>query len=914
MSALCLPTDARGRCAAAAPRLPSGPVTPELPVVDPHESSPIAQAGRAIELAAGSPRRARALAESALESARSTNDPEAAVLANRALGLAALELKEGAAAVVYLRRAVKIADKSHLDLRAAEARMTLGRALLHAGDSRGAFREIERAGSSLSGLDAARLQFQRAVVLHHQHRLDEALSGYRAALVVFRRAGDRLWEARALNNRGLIQADRGSLRAAEADLLAAARLYSTLELDVALADVEHNLGWVAARGGEVPAALVWYDRSQERRRANGVPLANGLSDRCELLLSIRLVVEARAAAEQAVEELAAGRMVSETAEARLMLADAALLDGDLETAQLQAATAFRSFARQRRPHWAARARYTALRASLLAEGASPARLRAARRAASALGRAGWAAAALDAEVLSARIALDLGRATLARGILARVRVSAREPVDLRVRDKHASALLALAVGKRRQAYTALRAGIRLLDEHRATLGATELRAQVTGQGEELARLGLRLAVEDSDPPGVLAWSEAWRASALRLRPVRPPDNDVLAAELTELRRVASAAQAEGLVGGDARSLRRRQAELEESIRRRTRRTPGGTEVATRRRSLAEVEPLLREHALVVYVELDGVLHAVTVSDGQTRLHVLLRASEAYDELDALRFALRRLVRAATSPASCAAAQESAAYAAGRLDAALLRPLETAVGDRALVIVPSGRLHAMPWSIVPSLVGRPVAVAPSVAAWAGAEARRLGADARQSRVVAAAGPGLRFARAEARSVARLYGAPEPLTGSAATTTAVLSALEGAGVAHLAAHGTFRADNPLFSSISLADGPLTVYDLETLDNAPSLCVLSACESGLSEVRAGDELMGLAAALLALGAATIVASVVAVADETTRALMTAFHRHLVSGRRPADALARSQAAAGGAGAEGLIERSGFVCFGAG
>jgi hypothetical protein len=455
--------------------------------------------------------------------------------------------------------------------------------------------------------------------------------------------------------------------------------------------------------------------------------------------------------------------------------------------------------------------------------------------------------------------------------------------------------------------------MRLLDDHRATIGATELRAQVTGQGEELARLGLHLAVEDSDPRRVLAWSEEWRASAIRLRPVRPPDNAVLAGELAELRRVASVVQAEGLTGGDAQRLRRRQAELEESIRRRTRRTPKGSELATRPRPFAEVAPLLGEHALVVYFELDGRLQAVTLSEGRVRLHPLVRAAQAQAELDALRFALRRLARRTTAAASRAAARDAAAYAANQLDEALLRPLATAVGDRPLVIVPTGRLHAMPWAIVPSLAGRAVSVAPSAAAWADAEERRLARRGRRHRVLVAAGPGLPFARAEARAVARLYGGAEPLLGPAATATTVLAALEGADVAHLAAHGTFRADNPLFSSISLADGPLTVYDLESLDQAPSLCVLSACESGLTEVRAGDELMGLTAALLALGTATIVASVVAVPDETTRTLMSAFHRHLAAGLRPALALARAQAT-GGDGGERLVARAGFVCFGAG
>lgn len=74
-----------------------------------------------------------------------------------------------------------------------------------------------------------------------------------------------------------------------------------------------------------------------------------------------------------------------------------------------------------------------------------------------------------------------------------------------------------------------------------------------------------------------------------------------------------------------------------------------------------------------------------------------------------------------------------------------------------------------------------------------------------------------------------------------------------------------------------------------------------------------MGLMATLLALGTATIVASVTVVPDETTKALMTAFHGHLAAGIEPADALARAQAI-DDEGADGFGVRPGFVCFGGG
>ena len=740
---------------------------------DPNDLDPVAAAERAIELAPDSPRRAKVLAEEIVLRAKVKGNVEALAIAERALGLAALGMRDGKGAVVHLRRAVSIAAKAELAVRAAEARMSLGRALLYTGDSRGAFREIDAAGSALSGIEGARLQLQRAILLHHHHRLDEALDGYRSALAVFRRHGDRLWEARALNNRGLVHAYRGSLAAAEDDLVAAAGIYSELDLDLSLAEVEHNIGWVAARRGDVPTALDYYDRSQERRRDQGVPLAHGLSDRCELLLSVRLVAEARAAAEQAVAELAQGSMALETSEARLTLAEAALVGGDFGTACREAESAAKAFARQRRPRWTALARYAALRAAFLEHGPSAERQKAARHAATALGSAGWTVAALDAHLLAARIALALGETAAARKALANVRVGPQEPVDLRVRAKYASALLALADGKRSRAYSTLSEGVRLLDDYRVALGATELRAHVGEQLEELAALGLRLALEDAEPARVLAWLEECRAGSLGLRPVRPPDNEELAAELAELRRIVADVQEGAFAGRDVRELRRRQATLEDSVRQRTRRAPGGIRAAAEGRAPGEMEDLLGERALISYLEVEGRLHAVTVSDGQTGLHA------ARGRRRSAGGARRPPVRAAPagteehSSGHPGRGVRGSEPCGGRLDELLVRPLVAAIDERPLVLVPTGVLHAMPWSIVPSLAGRPFVVAPSAAAWAEAEARAGGA--RRNRVMIAAGPGLPFAAVEARAVGDLHGVT-PLLAEAATAHAVL---DGAG---------------------------------------------------------------------------------------------------------------------------------------
>jgi len=136
-----------------------------------------------------------------------------------------------------------------------------------------------------------------------------------------------------------------------------------------------------------------------------------------------------------------------------------------------------------------------------------------------------------------------------------------------------------------------------------------------------------------------------------------------------------------------------------------------------------------------------------------------------------------------------------------------------------------------------------------------------------------------------------GAPIVLEGGAATASAVLEAIDGARLAHLAAHGTFRADGPLFSSLHLADGPLTVYDLERLRRAPYRLVLSSCDSAQMAAVGADELLGLATALLHLGTAGIVASVVPVNDETAVPVMVRLHAGLSHGLTLAEALCQAR-----------------------
>ena len=131
------------------------------------------------------------------------------------------------------------------------------------------------------------------------------------------------------------------------------------------------------------------------------------------------------------------------------------------------------------------------------------------------------------------------------------------------------------------------------------------------------------------------------------------------------------------------------------------------------------------------------------------------------------------------------------------------------------MVPAGALQSLPWPILPSCAGRPVTVTPSAALWLGGRAGA--AEPRSGPGLVAAGPGLPGAEREAAAVAALHGV-RPLLGGTATVDSVAAGLDGARVAHLAAHGRVHPSNPLFTSLTFTDGPFTVYDVEQCGGRP------------------------------------------------------------------------------------------------
>jgi hypothetical protein len=789
---------------------------------------------------------------------------------------------------------------------------------------------------------------QRGLLLKRNGRNDLALRQYDEAVALLTGQSSPLDLVKVLNNRSLVHLEAGRIRLARADLRRCGQIAARhgLALHAALSRV--NLGCMDVLAGDLPSALGAFAaaRAEYERLAPG-RLASLAVERARALVAAGLFTEADRELAGAVEQAAAQRLSHTYADAVQVRAEAALLAGRPGAAAQWARLAQSRFQGRDNARRAALASLLELRADFAVASEHSAIAGRAQALAGRLARLGLPEDARVAGLVTARALIRAGQPGRAARIAARYGTPGRvDRLDTRLLWRLARSEIAAAAGRRGEASRHLLAGMAALHRHRTQFGCLDLQTGAAVHGQDLARAGLGAALASGSPAAVYRWTERSRAQALLLPVPRPPDDPAAAAALEELRQHRHMLRARELAGRPAGGLRARVETLQRGVRERSWAAPGRRGIpppALAPFSAVREDTTCGGAGLVIYLRDGPLLRALVVVDGTVGLRSLGEYAAAADAVLRLRADLD-VQAGRTLPARLA----EAVAAATRRDAevlasAVLSPLLAELGDRDLVVVPAGVLTMVPWAVLPGCAGRPVTVAPSATVWHAAR-RRLsaigphtphvphapqtpqtpytphilytpqdphtpdaptGSRSQQVATLLVSGPGNARGDAEVRSIAALHPGASVLTGASATPAATLAGLGTAALAHLAAHGHHQAENALFSTLELAGGPLLGYDLQRAARAPSMVVLSSCDLGLTDVRPGDETFGMVTALLAAGAATVVASVSRVADDSAMAALVAYHRAIAAGSAPAAALAAA------------LERetaAGFVCFGAG
>jgi CHAT domain-containing protein len=189
------------------------------------------------------------------------------------------------------------------------------------------------------------------------------------------------------------------------------------------------------------------------------------------------------------------------------------------------------------------------------------------------------------------------------------------------------------------------------------------------------------------------------------------------------------------------------------------------------------------------------------------------------------------------------------------------------------------------------------------------------------------PRLPLAYDELMDIADYYRArgrllEEPIEGASASERRFrqLSTREDAAGAtlHVACHGDFVADEPLYSGLLLSDGKVDAAEIVNLRIRYSEVVLSACSSGVVATAAGgvplvgDDIVGLVGALFEAGVRTAVVSMTRARDDATHSFMTTYHSHRTRGRLPREALQQTQRDMLSSGAYAPELWGGFVVYG--
>jgi tetratricopeptide (TPR) repeat protein len=293
--------------------------------------------------------------------------------------------------------------------------------------------------------------------------------------------------------------------------------------------------------------------------------------------------------------------------------------------------------------------------------------------------------------------------------------------------------------------------------------------------------------------------------------------------------------------------------------------------------------------LIEFVHFDGVFSAFILDDRDIRYVKDLATEEEIRELlEGLRFQFGALRYGAKIPERFMAELKTRAdLYLQKLYQKLLKPLENYLGERQLVIVPVGTLYYVPFHALHDgekylIENREVRYAPSAAVWQVLQQKNRQKNRNKklkTMLMGFADEKIPLVDREIKELKKIFPGAKSFTGEKATYAAFTRNAPAYDLLHLACHGQFRPENPMFSSLHLADGWVTVRDICSQKLKAGLVTLSACETGLNKIFAGDEVM--ARGFLSAGADSLILSLWTVNDTATSELMTAFYKSLQRGQ---------------------------------
>lgn len=695
--------------------------------------------------------------------------------------------------------------------------------------------------------------------------------------------------------------------------------------ETTMAMLECNIGCLALFQGHLDRALDYLERSRRRYATLQMPHESAIADQeiADAYLELNLAPEAATIYAQVTPIFAELGLRAEQARALTYHGRAALLQNQLHLARALLNEAGDLYRALDNAVGQAMVLLYQADADFLTGDYSAAATKATATEATFAAVNAWGRL-LQARWLRGEALRRLGDRAGARLLLTTTLAAAQQHLTPQIAHRCLTALgqLALANGELPQAETYFKQALALIEEMRAPLPAEAFRIAFLSDKLTPYTELVRLCLADGSPQRVaeaLGYVERARARALLdllgdVQPTSPAPADTFTAEVnvriatlreelnwfySQINRPDSPTATRGptALAELQEQVQVREATMLDLMHRLQQRTdPWQANGATF--DLAQLQRHLdTDTMLVEYFTLDGALLAFVVTD-QTLTVVDLHCREEdvqnavqqfHFQLGALRYARERMARHQTT------LMARTNHHLALLYDHLLRPLASYLGERRLLVAPHRVLNYVPFHALYDgmhyvVEERELCYTPSATIFQHclATPKRPWQQALLLGVPDEAAPRIHD---EIATLAPLFPAGQVLLNDAATRTALLAQAPTADLLHLACHGRFRADNPLFSALQLSDGWFTVHDAAQLKLRCNLVTLSACETGVNTSAPGDELLGLVRGFLLAGAPTMLVSLWTVDDAATAEMMTLFYTRLLAGDSAAAALRYAQ-----------------------
>ena len=765
-------------------------------------------------------------------------------------------------------------------------------------------------------LAAGKIEKNLGNLVARQGKESAAEKYYLSARRRFLKIGNRIELAMSDNSLANTYAELNNFHQAEKFFAQALRSALDEKMLVTVAEIEASLGNLAFFRGRFDEALRYLELSRQKYEELKMPHQTAIAELeiADIYLELNLTDEARAIYPPVADALKRLKLQGEEARARANLGKTALLQNDLKKAKTELEKSARLFALEKNPNGAAGVKLTEATLEISRKNYQQA-LALVRAAEKFLAKSENQRQKLLSRWLHGEVLRLLGKDSRAEKILIETYAE-----SLRHEQSNLARICLNSLGNlalrtdRRKAESYFKKAVRLIETLRAPLPAEEFRmaflADKIAPYHNLAKIYLAenelekafLMIEKARARTLSESLSGSFAAAKTEKPTRFSKRlEDLREELnwfySRLNR-AEAGEFESL----QKEIKKREKQIAALLRQleSTRRT---TKTAAEERDFSNAENIKRlqkqlgaGRALIEFVKFEDRLSAFAVSREKIAYFAdLADESEILALLEGLQFQFGALRYGAENlGAFVGELKKRADSYLEKLYEKLLRPLEDFIGARDLTIVPAGALHYVPFHALKNkkylIETREVVYAPSATVWQFLRESRA-ENIEKALLVGFADEKIPLVNREIEALRKIFPQAKVLSGAAASFANYTENARHFEILHLACHGQFRPDNPMFSSLHLADGFVTVRDICAQNLSAEIVTLSACETGLNKIFAGDEILGLARGFLSAGAKSLVLSLWTVNDAATVRLMKDFYTNLQRGEPLAASLRAAQ-----------------------